>query len=54
MRTRNLVSGISEFFGVMDSAIRVSTAVRNRAQPRSTDLVKLGIDPARFREIKFR
>ncbi|WP_198023800.1 hypothetical protein [Chelativorans sp. J32] len=54
MRRRSFVSGISEFFGVMDSAIRVSNAVRNHAQPQSADLVKLGIDPERFREIRFR
>jgi len=51
MRKRNFISGISSFFGMVDSAMRVSNAVRNRAQPRSADLVRLGIDPDRFREI---
>uniref|UniRef100_Q11BD2 Uncharacterized protein n=2 Tax=Phyllobacteriaceae TaxID=69277 RepID=Q11BD2_CHESB len=51
MRKRTFISGISSFFGMVDSAMRVSNAVRNRAQPRSADLVRLGIDPDRFREI---
>ncbi|WEX09260.1 hypothetical protein [Chelativorans sp. AA-79] len=54
MRARNIVSGIGGFFEMMDSAVRVSTAVRNRVQPRTADLIKLGIDPAGFREIKLR
>ena len=54
MRTRNIINGIGRFFVVMDSAIAVSNAVRERRPVRDADLVKLGIDPARFRTVDYR
>jgi len=54
MRTRNIINGIGRFFVVMDSAIAVSNAVRERRPVRDADLVKLGIDPERFRTVDYR
>lgn len=48
MSTRKKFSG---FIDTVASAIAVSNAVREHRAPRSRDLVQLGIDPVRFREI---
>ncbi len=50
--TRGIFSG--RLLGLLDifgSAIAASTAVDNRRAPDPRDLKRLGIDPARFREI---
>ena len=51
MRTRSLARGISDFFGIVGSAVAVSAATREGRQARTSDLERLGIDPQRFREI---
>lgn len=48
MSTRKFISGIGEFFGVIESAVAVSAAVRNRRRAKDADLRRLGIDPERF------
>lgn len=45
---------IREFFTTIGDAVAVSAAVRNGQQPRDSNLRGLGIDPARFREIRLR
>ncbi|WP_170990194.1 hypothetical protein [Aquamicrobium sp. LC103] len=52
MSNGRLTRGITEFLGIVGSAIAVSAATRNRTPARDADLVRLGIEPARFREIK--
>lgn len=54
MRNRRFLNGVGQFFDVMGSAIAVSSAVRERRPVRDADLINLGIDPRRFREIKYR
>lgn len=54
MRSRRVMGGISEFFDIMGSAIAVSSAVRNHRPARESDLKRLGIDPVRFGEIRYR
>ena len=51
MRTRSLARGISDFFGIVGSAVAVSAATREGRQARTSDLERRGIDPQRFREI---
>lgn len=43
--------GISDFFGIVDSAISVSAAVREHRNARTSDLARLGIDPEQFKRI---
>lgn len=45
---------IREFFTTIGDAVAVSAAVRNGQQPSDSNLRGLGIDPARFREIRLR
>lgn len=54
MKRRKVLGQIGEFFDVMGSAIAVSNAVRERRPARKADLENLGIDPQRFRQIRFR
>lgn len=54
MRPRKFISEIGQFFDVMGSALAVSSAVRDRRPVRETDLINLGIDPQRFRGVKYR
>ena len=54
MRSPSFIRRIGSFIDVMDSAIAVSNAVRGGRPARDADLIKLGIDPLRFREIKYR
>ncbi|MBN7758543.1 hypothetical protein JF546_10275 [Nitratireductor aquimarinus] len=48
MSARSFMSGIGEFFGVIESAVAVSSAVRNRRRAPDADLRRLGIDPEQF------
>ena len=48
-RTR---AGIAEFVSVFGNAIAAASAVSHGRQPNARDLRGLGIDPARFREIR--
>ena len=52
MSNRSLTRGIVEFLDIVGSAIAVSAATRERRPARDADLRRLGIDPARFREIE--
>jgi hypothetical protein len=52
MSSRSLTRGIVEFLDIVGSAIAVSAATRERRPARDADLRRLGIDPARFREIE--
>ncbi|WP_336071697.1 hypothetical protein [Nitratireductor rhodophyticola] len=48
MSARRFVTEIGEFFGVIESAVAVSAAVRNRRRAQDADLRRLGIDPEQF------
>lgn len=52
MKARKYMAGIGDFFGMVDSALAVSAAVRNHRTANSADLQRLGIDPKRFAEIQ--
>jgi hypothetical protein len=54
MRTPGFIKGIGSFLELVDSAIAVSSAVRDRRPTRDADLVRLGIDPKEFREVRYR
>ncbi len=45
---RRFMNGIGEFFGVVESAVAVSAAVRDRRRAKEADLKRLGIDPEQF------
>ena len=51
MRMRRFMVGFGEFFDTVGSAIAVSAALRDRRPARPDDLMRLGIDPERFREM---
>ncbi len=52
MANRFLTRGISEFLDIVGSALAVSAATREHRRARDADLLRLGIDPVQFREIK--
>ncbi|MBX9453070.1 MAG: hypothetical protein ACT6RL_08385 [Neoaquamicrobium sediminum] len=52
MSNRSLTRGISEFLDIVGSAFAVSAATREHRPARDADLLRLGIDPVRFRGIK--
>lgn len=54
MRPQRFMNGIGEFIDTIGSAVAVSAAVRDRRPVRDADLVRLGIDPERFRQIRYR
>jgi hypothetical protein len=54
MRTPRFIKGIGSFLELVDSAIAVSSAVRDRRPTREADLVRLGIDPKAFGDIRYR
>ena len=54
MTNRNPISAIAGFMDLMGSAIAVSRAVEAHRKPRSSDLRRLGIDPAAFTSIQRR
>ena len=45
---RRLMTELGDFFGVVESAVAVSAAVRDRRRANETDLKRLGIDPEQF------
>jgi hypothetical protein len=48
---KRALSTIGSFLETFGSAVAVSRAIESRHQPSSRDLRKLGIDPAKFRNI---
>lgn len=52
MSSRFFPKGISEFFGLVGSAIAVSSATREHRRAHDSDLKRLGIDPEQFHAIK--
>ncbi|EHK59030.1 hypothetical protein [Allomesorhizobium alhagi] len=52
MSYRQQRARLGEFFNLFGSAIAAASAVENGRQPAARDLRALGIDPARFRQIK--
>lgn len=50
-RRTSVLDRINEFFSDLASAQAVAAAVEARARPRTSDLVRLGIDPAAFAKI---
>ncbi|MGE0503721.1 MAG: hypothetical protein AB7I79_24185 [Rhizobiaceae bacterium] len=52
MSTRTKPSFLGEVLSVMGDAIAAAAAVRQGRTPRSENLVRLGIDPDQFREIR--
>ncbi|EKF44364.1 hypothetical protein [Nitratireductor indicus] len=51
-RARSFMRGIGDFFGTFESAMAVSAAVRDRRRVKETDLMRLGIDPSQFYQIR--
>ena len=54
MTNRKPISAIAGFMDLMGSAVAVSRAVEAHRKPRSSDLRRLGIDPAAFTSIQRR
>ncbi len=52
MTARTKISFLGEVLSVMGDAIAAAAAVRQHRTPRAENLVKLGIDPEQFREIR--
>ncbi len=48
---RNVLARIGEYLAILNSAAATAEAVRGHRQPAAADLIRLGIDPERFRRI---
>lgn len=52
MNSRGFANRIGNFFGVIESAVAVSAAVRDHRKARDADLERLGIDPKHFHQMR--
>ena len=52
MPARTKLSFLGEVLSVMGDAIAAAASVRQSRQPQAEHLVRLGIDPEQFREIR--